>query len=309
MSETKANGTRSAADADARSDGMYAILSVVPGGGGQGDLEQWQLRGSAAELYERYLVPAVTLQWAVDLVAEVDVRRGDRLLDVACGTGVVARAAAERVGIDGRVVGIDLNSEMLAVARSLPKVGAMQIEWCEGNALALPFDAGEFGVVVCQFGLQFFPDPLEALREMRRVLAPGGRVAVSVFAELERNPVANALSDKLDRHVGEGASFAKRNEHALADRDQLCWLFAEAELGRPRLETVAKTSRYPSVSEFVRFQLQATPLAATLDGYGQSQRDRLTVLLVDKLVARLAAFVREREFAFPQVAHVVTAIA
>jgi ubiquinone/menaquinone biosynthesis C-methylase UbiE len=279
------------------------------GGGVQGDLEQWQLRGSAAELYDRYLVPAVTRQWAVDLVARVEVRRGDRLLDVACGTGVVARTAAERVGIDGRVVGLDLNPEMLAVARSLPRAGAVQIEWREASALALPFFAGEFGVVLCQFGLQFFPDPLIGLREMRRVLALGGRVGVSVFAELDRNPVAHALSDALDRHVGQGASFAKRNEHALADAEQLRTLFAGAELGRLRVETVARTSRYPSVSEFVRFQLQATPLAATLDRYDQLERDRLTALVVDDLSARLAPFVGEGEFAFPQVAHVVTAIA
>lgn len=275
----------------------------------QGDLKQWQLRGSAAELYERYLVPVVTLQWAVDLVARVDVRRGDRLLDVACGTGVVARVAAEHVGNGGRVVGLDLNSGMLAVARAFSKVGGVPIEWYEGSALALPFDEGEFGVVLCQLGLQFFPDPLVALREMRRVLAPDGRVGVSVFAEIERNPVALALSESLDRHLGEGASCAKRNEHALADREVVRSLFGEAGFARVRVETVAKTSRYPSVSEYVRFQLQATPLAAGFDSYDQPERDRLTALVVDELSTRLAAFVREREFAFPQVAHVATVVA
>jgi ubiquinone/menaquinone biosynthesis C-methylase UbiE len=275
----------------------------------QGDLEQWQLRGSAAELYERYLVPAVTSQWAVDLVSRAEVRCDDRLLDVACGTGVVARAAAERIGSAGRVVGLDLNPEMLAVARSAASVGGLAIEWCEGSALALPFEAGEFRVVLCQFGLQFFPDPRAAVREMRRVLASGGRVGVSVFAELERNPVAHALSDALDRHVGEGASFAKRNEHALADRDELGALFREAGFAPVRIETVAKASRYPSVSDYVRFQLQATPLAAVLDAYDPPERDRLTALVVDELATELAAFGRERELAFPQVAHIATATA
>src|SRR5262249_55584905 len=147
---------------------------------------------------------------------------------VACGTGVVARAAAERVGGGGRVVGLDLNSAMLDVARSIQQVGAVAIEWYEGSALALPFDAGEFGVVLCQLGLQFFPDPLVALRELRRVLAPGGRVGVNVFAEIERNPVAHALSSALDRHLGEGASAAKRIEHALADRNEVHSLFGKA---------------------------------------------------------------------------------
>ena len=271
--------------------------------------EQWQLQGSAAELYERYLVPAVTRQWADDLVFRVGVREGDRLLDVACGTGVVARAAADRIGGAGRVAGLDLNAGMLEVARSFATVGSLHLEWYEGDALALPFDAGEFGIVVCQLGLQFFPDPLAGLREMRRVLRPGGTMGVSVFAELERNPVAHALSDALDRHIGPGASAAKRSEHALADADALRDLFEEAALSRLQIETVTKTSHYPSLAAYVDFQLQATPLAAILEPFDQLGRDRLAILVVDDLAATVGAFARDREFAFPQTAHVATAIA
>jgi ubiquinone/menaquinone biosynthesis C-methylase UbiE len=270
------------------------------------DPEQWQLRGPAPELYERYLVPVVTLQWARDLVARVQVRRGDRLLDVACGTGVVARLAAKRVAHGGRVAGLDLNAGMLAVARSVSQAAAVPIEWYQGSALALPFDEGEFGVVLCQFGLQFFPDPAMGLREMRRVLAPEGRVGVSVFAEIDRSPVAHAFSDALDRRLGEGASAAKRKEHALADQDALRLLFREAGFTRIVIETVAKTSRYPSVSGYVRFQLQATPLADVLGRYDQSHRDRLTTLLVEELEGTLAPFAGERGLAFPQVAHIAT---
>src|SRR5262249_17441307 len=157
----------------------------------------------------------------------------------------------------GRVVGLDLNPGMLGVARSFSEVGGVPIEWYEGSALALPFDEGEFGVVLCQFGLQFFPDPPVALREMRRVLEPRGRVGVSVFAEIERNPVAQALSNALDERLGEGASAAKRSEHALSDREDLRSLFEEAGFAGVRIETIAKTSRYPSVSDYVRFQLRA----------------------------------------------------
>lgn len=139
------------------------------------------------------------------------------------------------------------------------------------------------------------------------MLAPAGRVGVSVFAELERNPVARVLSDALDRQLGDGASFAKRNEHALADRDKVGALFREAGFAHVRIETVAKTSRYPSVSEYVRFQLQATPLAAVLEPYDPPERDRLIALVVDELATELTAFVREREFAFPQAAHIATA--
>src|SRR5262249_50229251 len=140
------------------------------------DPERWQLQGTAPELYERYLVPAVTLPWAADLVERVGVRRAERVLDVACGTGAVARVAAERVADGGRVAGVDVNRGMLAVARSQPSAhAAASIDWYEGSAVSLPFDDGEFGVVLCQLGLQFFSDRLGSLLEMRRVLTPGGR--------------------------------------------------------------------------------------------------------------------------------------
>src|SRR5690348_14910847 len=131
--------------------------------------DRWQLDGSAPELYQRYLVPAVTALWAADLLGRIGPRPGERVLDVACGTGVVARGAAERVGMSGRVAAIDVNAAMLEVARRLdPPVGA-PIAWHEGSALELPYDEDSFEVVLCQLGLQFFPDPGAALRQMRRV--------------------------------------------------------------------------------------------------------------------------------------------
>src|SRR6266496_14186 len=118
--------------------------------------EQWQITGDAAELYERYLVPATFGPWATDLVALATLRAGDCVLDVACGTGIVARRAAEQVGSVGRVVGLDLNAGMLAVARSASATEGRTIEWCESSALTMPFEDQSFDVVFCQQGLQFF---------------------------------------------------------------------------------------------------------------------------------------------------------
>jgi ubiquinone/menaquinone biosynthesis C-methylase UbiE len=274
------------------------------------DAKQWQLGGSAAELYERHLVPAVTLPWASILVERVGLARGDRVLDVACGTGAVARVAAEAVGDGGRVVGLDLNAGMLAVARSLePSSGAAQVEWCEGSALSLPFAEEEFGVVLCQLGLQFFPDRPAAAREMRRVLMPGGRVGATVYTAIERNPATHALSDALDRHLGPAASAAKRNEHSLADPEELRGLFAAAGFTDVRIETKTLTVRFSSAAEYVHVQLAATPLAALVNDLDLSERDRLISLVSSDVGAALERYIDDGGLAFPQEVHVALATA
>jgi ubiquinone/menaquinone biosynthesis C-methylase UbiE len=136
---------------------------------------EYQQEGSAAELFQRYVVPRITSLWAKDLVDRACVQAGESVLDVACGTGVVTRLAAEQSG-NGRVVGLDLNADMLRVARGVTHVGGISIEWYEGSALALPFKDGAFNIVLCQLGLQFFPDKYLALHEMARVLSFGGRL-------------------------------------------------------------------------------------------------------------------------------------
>jgi ubiquinone/menaquinone biosynthesis C-methylase UbiE len=138
---------------------------------------QWQFAGSVPENYERYLVPALFKPWAEDLVEMATLRSGDRVLDIACGTGIVARTAAKRLGDNGSVVGLDVSGPMLATARTAPEGAA--VEWQEGSAVKLPMSDATFDVVFCQQGLQFFPDRIATLREMHRVLsrADGGHSA------------------------------------------------------------------------------------------------------------------------------------
>ena len=271
------------------------------------DPEQWQLVRGAPELYERYLVPAVTLPWAVDLVDRVGVGPGDRVLDLACGTGVIARTAALRVQRSGRVVALDVNAGMLEVARSLVPASGRSIEWCEGNALALPFDDGEFQVVLCQLGLQFFPDRPTAVREIRRVLAPTGRVGASVYSAIERNPATHALSGALDRHFGPGASRAKRAEHSLAAVRVLRALFEDAGFAEVRVETVTRSVHFASVGEYVRVQLSATPLAALLAEQQLAMSERLIALVSADVSDRLARYVHQGGVDFPQEIHVALA--
>lgn len=274
------------------------------------DPRQWQLEGPSAELYERYLVPAVTLPWATDLVDRVGVESGDRVLDVACGTGAVARVAAEHAGEGGRLVGLDINAGMLAVARSLERaLGAAPIEWREGSALALPFEEEEFGVVLCQLGLQFFPDRPAALQEMRRVLLSGGRVGASVYSAIEKNPATHALSDALDRHLAPGASLAKRNEHSLADPEKLSALVGAAGFVDVHIETATLTVRFASAAEYVHVQFAATPVAALVADLDQSERGRLLSLVNADVDAALAPYIDDGGLAFPQEVLVVLATA
>jgi ubiquinone/menaquinone biosynthesis C-methylase UbiE len=121
--------------------------------------EQWQISGNAPEAYERHMVPTLFTPWATDLVERLPLHSGEHVLDVACGTGIVARLAAPRVSLGGTVSGLDLNPGMLAVARSLPQATDVRIEWREGNAVALPFANALFNVVLCQPGATVLSGP------------------------------------------------------------------------------------------------------------------------------------------------------
>lgn len=284
-----------------------STVSLQKGFDGVGGQEQWQLDGSAPELYQRYLVPAMTAMWAADLADRAALRSGERVLDVACGTGVVARVAAERVGRTGLVAALDINPSMLAVARSLPSGIGASIDWCEGSALELPFPNVSFDVLVCQLGLQFFRDRPAALREMRRVLVPNGRLALNVFGPIAHNPATHALADALDRHLRPDASVAKRMEHALADKQELRELVAGAGFQDVVIHTARKMVRFPSANDYVRIQLAATPLATLVADYDVARRDRLVGALVEDIGAALAPYLRDDGLTFPQEVHVLLA--
>jgi len=270
------------------------------------DQDQWQVRGSAAELYDRYLVPAMTSMWALDLAQRAPVRSGDRVLDAACGTGVVSRVVAPMVGVNGAVSALDINPGMLAVARALLPVPGATIEWHEGSVLELPFPPGAFDLVICQLGLQFFPARETALQQFSRVLVAGGRIALNVFGPLAHNPATNALAEALDRHVQPGASATKRAEHALADTEQLGALVTDAGFADLAIQTLVKTVRFSSAEEYVGIQLSATPLANLVTGLGQQELARLVAALSRDVEAALADYHDDQGLAFPQQVHVVT---
>jgi ubiquinone/menaquinone biosynthesis C-methylase UbiE len=216
--------------------------------------------GSPAEHYEREFVPVIGRPFAEDLVAEAALNPADRVVDVACGTGVVARIAAARVGRRGTVAAVDPNPGMLAVARSIPSSGA-EIQWYETTAESLPFPDAGFDVVFCQLGLQFIADKVAALREMHRVLVPGGRVLVST-------PPPNAFFDVLEaalaRHVGGEAAGFVGIVFSLHDRATIERLFREAGFDDVTVRTTIKPLRLPPARDFLWQYVHSTPLAAML---------------------------------------------
>lgn len=235
----------------------------------------WQLEESGPEAYERYLVPELFAPWADQLVERSGLRPGDRVLDVGCGTGIVARRAAPQVGYDGDVVGLDLSEGMLEVAKSTSTEIRPPIEWRQGDATELPFDEEAFDVVFCQQVLQFIPDPGAALREMCRVLAPGGRLVMGVLRSLEVNRAYVVLADALEAHVGDEAAGIMRSPFSAWDASDLRTLIQEAGFQEVTITIDIRSLRYPSVDEFLRREAASSPLAGPFGSVSSSVRSAL----------------------------------
>jgi SAM-dependent methyltransferase len=227
-----------------------------------------QLRGTAAEIYEAFFVPALFGQFASRTAEALRLSPGDRALDVACGTGAVAREMARRVATAGQVVGLDRNETMLAVARRL----SPGIDWQSGRAEALPFASANFDAVACQFGLMFFEVRLGALRELWRVLRPGGRLAVAVWATLERSPGYATLAALLHRLFGREIAAALHAPFVLGDETALRALFRDAGIAAPPVATIDGTARFASIDAWMHTEIKGWTLADALD---EDQYDRL----------------------------------
>lgn len=224
------------------------------------DATHGQVVADAAEVYERFFVPALFEQWADPILDQVGLRPGDDVADIGCGTGVVARRAATRLGSSGSVVGVDRNDAMLAVARRV----APAIAWRRDVAEALAIADGTVDRVVCAFALMFFDDRRAAVGEMARVLRPGGSAAVATWADLDESPGYAAMVELLDRVVGRDAADALRVPFGLGSADEVRDLMGVAfgEVAVARHEGVA---RFDSIEAWVHTDIRGWTLAGSID--------------------------------------------
>jgi len=248
--------------------------------------------GSVPENYERYFVPAIGAPLANDLIEIAALRPGERVLDVACGTGIVARLASQHVGAAGTVGGLDINPGMLAAAR-LSTLPEMAIDWYEASTEAIPLADASFDAVLCQMGLQFVSDKQAAMSEMRRVLAPGGRLILNVPGPTPQLFVI--MEEALVRLIGaEAAGFVSR-VFSLHDTKELQNLFNGAGFRNVAVREDTKSLRLPAPEEFIWQYVHSTPLAGAVS----QVNDDLRSSVEREVVAKWQKFVEDRTLMLP----------
>jgi ubiquinone/menaquinone biosynthesis C-methylase UbiE len=214
-----------------------------------------------AEVYEQMLVPGVTAAFAGLTLEAAKLKPGDRVLDVACGTGIVAREALRQLGPGASVTGVDANEAMLAVARKLEPT----IEWQQAPAEQLPFPDASFDVVTCQFGLMFFADRVAGLRQMWRTLKPGGHLSIAVWDSLDQSPGYAALYDVAEKVAGRPVGEALREPYQLGEMDLLLGLARQAKIPGARADWWGGNATFPSLEALVASEVRSGPVSQMID--------------------------------------------
>jgi ubiquinone/menaquinone biosynthesis C-methylase UbiE len=259
--------------------------------------ETGQVNKSAAEVYEEYFIPALFQEWAGKVANEAEIQQGQKVLDVACGTGVLAREVLKRVGSEGSVFGLDINEGMLAVAREKNP----SIEWRKGAAESIPFEDESFDTVISQFGLMFFVDKTSAIKEMFRVLKSGGRIAIAVWGSLENAVGYKKVVEILQRLFGDEAADSLRSPYSLGDVQVLKSLFEDAGIENAEIKTLEGKARFPSIESWMFTDVKGWTLADILD-------DSQYQLLLNEAEKELRPFLTdEGTVSFDHPAHIIVA--
>ena len=260
-----------------------------------GDSETGQISADAAKIYDELYLPALFEEWCPMVVEAAQIKEGHRVIDIACGTGALAIAILDRIGAQGSIVGIDINEGMLDVA----KLKSSRVEGLNAPAEALPFGDDNFDCAVSQFGLMYFEDRESALREMIRVVQPGGSLAIVVWDKLENNP-GFAAEERLWQHVF-GLEAADESPNNLGDKKTLRSLFSNSGMPKAEITTRGATARYSSIESWI---LAGARGWTEDDAISDEQLD----LLLKAAHKELADFrTADGTVAFPTSAHIITA--
>ncbi|MFD0315922.1 class I SAM-dependent methyltransferase [Streptomyces flavalbus] len=241
----------------------------------------FQLQGSAPERYEHFIAPMMA-PFIETVLDTVDLYPGAQVLDLACGTGFVARAAANRVGPTGHVAAADINEGMLKVAHAKAPHVYPDLELTLAPADQLPYEDASFDTVICQQGAQFFPDLTAALRETARVLRPDGRLALTVWAPAERSPYFAAQYEVLRRYAAPEDTDAFRAAFSLT-ADRLTSALTDAGLHDATAREITRDVHTPPLKEWVPGQMASVPWTRSLTTTGQDTMTQASQALVERL--------------------------
>ncbi len=262
----------------------------------------YQLKGDRPDFYEQYWVPALMGACAEDLVDAACLQAGENVLDVACGTGVVVRAVALRANSQNSITGTDINDVMVSTAqRDANSKGLQNIKWHIADATDMPFNNAIFDVVLCQQGLQFMPNCLAAMCEIKRVLAPGGRFVASVWKS--GSPFGIALRKALDTQFGEGTTSNWDASISLGDRFKLRAIAKEAGFTDYHISYDVKIGRHHAPEEFVSGVIKTTSLAEEFANLAVIDQEKLT----RSVVSALEYYMDDNGLAYPAECHTLIA--
>ena len=241
--------------------------------------------GSIPALYNRYLGPLIFEPYALDLAARLADTKAGHVLETAAGTGIVTRALADSLTPGVGIVATDLNQPMLDFAAT--QVDAARVTWRQADALKLPFEDGSFDVVVCQFGVMFFPDKIAAYKEAARVLKPGGRFLFNVWDRIDENEVPHVVTDAVAAlFPKDPPQFLTRTPHGYHDISRIESELRAAGFQHIEAQTVERRSGAPSHRDPAIGFCQGTPLRNEIEARDASRLSEATDVAAAAIAAR-----------------------
>ena len=263
--------------------------------------DAFQLQGNAAKIYEEQKIPAVFGPLVAETLKHIKISADDRVLDIACGTGVVARTITSQTTFKKAIVGIDLNQGMIDTAASLTASSGSAFEWHVGDATVMPFKDGQFSLALCQQGLQFFGDEAAALREFRRVLEPGGRLVFTIWHS--PSPLFLALADSFRREVDDKTADLSLAPFSYPRHAELIAILSEA---RFQTETDMAISVDRTISDPVNDipkEILGNPIGPAVSAHGEAVMQKIT----EEVIAATASFRQGSALVIPQRARLIVA--